>query len=318
MQQEVGTRMTKEKIHKHALLTDERISLTAVSCIALVAILVASIVVYECLIQPGRLGREGVVTRAILWEVKTHAAVVKKYKRSYNRKAYSEYIARFSTAENGTLYQCDMEKDAAGSHPFTRFLAEKQPFLIRYLPDDPYVFDYAFDHDEQLLTATIDRVLHRDLIGEPIIQLESVVLSNNGTAGFAVVHVSDEMRNISWLDHPLIRDKATRYDLAHETKLKSRVYVGLSDRTEGNGLISGSEHLHPKDGDKQDVFGILNLVKPGDQVEIEVHSRFGHKISGKYFYYTIKAMFASHLSSGDTVKLGPDDLGKLHLVAHHD
>ncbi len=253
---------------------------------------------------PGELAREGIETEAVFWEVEveqhTHGKETHRW-HTYTRK----HKARFLDQDK-KLYQVSLE-DAVGSYPFMEVLAVGQRFRIRYLPDDPFSFTFAFQHDESVMTAAVEAAEQQPLLNGAIIRVDPVVLSDDDERGFAVVHVSNSMLNQSWLLNPLARAKAEEYGLREPER--SDAYIGLTTG-EFIGGITGESNLHPKNSERQDAFGVLNLVKPSDKVKIKLQSRSEGQ-NGRS--YTVTAVFLQQLSDHEQKTLSVGDVESVEV-----
>ncbi len=221
---------------------------------------------FGSLTLPGKLERNGIEARAVFWEVEveeqTYGSSIPK-RIVYNKT----YKARFF-AQGNRLCQIDMEK-GVDSYPFMKVLATRQPFLIRYLPDDPFAYTYAFRHDKDDMTKFIADARSQALLKTAVIRADPIVLSTDNQRGFAIVHVSNEMLNHSWLGHHLILARTKELGLSDQGR--SDAFVGLT-ASEYSGGMTSQENLHPEGSSAQDALAVVNLVEPDDEVEFRLRS----------------------------------------------
>ena len=253
---------------------------------------------------PGELARDGIETEAVFWEVEVEQHTHGKGTSTWHTYT-QEHKARFFDQDK-ELYQVSLE-DAVGSYPFMEVLAVRQRFLIRYLPDDPFSFTFAFKHDESTMIAAVEAAERQPLLNGAIIRVDPIVLSEDNERGFAVVHVSNNMLNQSWLLDPLTLARAKEYGLREQER--SDAYIGLTTG-ESTGGITGKSNLHPKNSEEQDAFGVLNLVKPNDKIKIKLQSRSKGQDDRSY---TVTAVFFLQLSDHEQKTLSVGDVKSVEV-----
>ncbi len=258
---------------------------------------------FDFLTLPGKFERHGIVTQARLWELETEESPGCRSKKLTRNCTYTTlYKARFLT-EDEKLYQIEASTSA---FPLLDTLVLRQPFLIRYLPDDPHTYEPAFGYTEKKLSKAVEAIRELPRQRKPIVQADPVTFSDDGKRGFSAVHVSFEMLNHPWLEHPDVREKVRSY--GPQKQKECEAYVGSSNADTLGGVIS-SPHRYPTDEDEQDAFGILNLVEPGAAFTVRLLCEVKR---GRYLSYVV-ASFKSHLSGELPVVLTATDVESIEF-----